>query len=161
MTPAFLLITTQIPAVYTSVEYHNDRFDFSVSIPSFLVRAEPPVNGDGQRFHTKDGKFSISVSGILNVLDRALEQELDERLRDAKGKLLGVKSGKDWFSFAHRNADIVTWQKMFLVDLKSGDGSIQAFQGIYAEYDASVETKAAPLVQKVSASFKPGKEYWR
>jgi hypothetical protein len=161
MSIGLLLLATQIPATYASVEYHNDRFDFSVSVPSFLVRAEPPVNGDGQRFHTKDGKFSISASGILNVLDRALEQELDERLRDAKGKLLGVKSGKDWFSFAHRSANLVTWQKMFLVTLKSGDGRIQCFQGIYAEYDSSVESKAAPLVQKVSASFKPGTEYWR
>lgn len=161
MSLSLLFLATQIPSGYTTTPYHNDRFDFSVDVPSFLVRAEPPVNGDGQRFHTKDGKFSLSVSGILNVLDRSLEQELGERLRDAKGKLLGVKSGKDWFSFSHRNANVVTWQKMFLVDLSSGDSTIQAFQGIYAEYDASVEAKAAPLVQKVSASFKPGKGYWR
>lgn len=158
---ATALLVLQLPATYMSFNYHNDRFGFDVSVPAFLIKDEPPVNGDGQRFFTKDRKFQMSASGILNVLDRTLGEELSERLKNEKGKLLGTKSGKDWFAYSYRQGNQIRWQKMYLVNLKSGDGTIQCFQGLYFEYDVSISGQAQGFVTRVIDTFKKGKEYWQ
>lgn len=50
-------------------QYHNDRFGFFVTVPSFLVAQPPPANGDGSTFAGKD--VELRVWGMNAVLTLA------------------------------------------------------------------------------------------
>ena len=50
-------------------QYHNERFGFFVTVPSFLVAQPPPANGDGSTFVGKD--VELRVWGMNAVLTLA------------------------------------------------------------------------------------------
>ena len=50
--------------------YSNARYGYEVTYPADLLVAEPVAgDGDGRRFHSRDGRASFLLFGQYNVLD--------------------------------------------------------------------------------------------
>lgn len=48
--------------------YRNERFGFSVAVPSSFTAGTPPQNGDGMTFSPQDHRVTLRVFGANNVL---------------------------------------------------------------------------------------------
>lgn len=68
-----LLVLLGRPAAFGQerwLTYRNERFGVAADYPDvFAIRDEPPANGDGQRFRTRDGRAELAISGAYNVLN--------------------------------------------------------------------------------------------
>ena len=87
---AFILpamLAAAVPAFAQAwLTYANDRFGATIDYPPvFSVRAEPPANGDGQRFLTADRTASLAAFGVYNVSHAPPRQKHESR-READGE---------------------------------------------------------------------------
>jgi hypothetical protein len=67
--PAPARPTSSAPSAVSYIRYGNPRYGFFADVPATFVAGRPPDNGDGQAFTSVDGRATITVSGINNVLD--------------------------------------------------------------------------------------------
>lgn len=77
------------------VHYHNERFGFELTYPSFMTMDPPPENGDGISCHGKG--LTLVAYGGLN-LDSVRPSELDgifrsNRFADSIGMVHVLKTG--------------------------------------------------------------------
>ena len=61
----------------TYYHYHNSRFNYNISYPSFLYKNEEADNGDGCRFIMNEDIYLV-VSGIHNTLNENIEDKFHE-----------------------------------------------------------------------------------
>ena len=139
--------------------YTNDRFGQTVDYPKdiFVVQDPPPTNGDGARFHSKDGKASFTASGSHNAFDPplALNGEGDaslEAFEEGATKQDGWKvsyrrKGKDFLVLSGTRGDRIFYEKTMLVDKD------QIMVTLWIEYPAAEKAAFDKVVPKMAASF--------
>jgi hypothetical protein len=59
--------SSETMAGVTYIRYVNDRFGFSVDVPSSFVAEPPPTDGDGEIYDGDAGLVKLTVFGELNV----------------------------------------------------------------------------------------------
>src|SRR5882672_10148300 len=77
------------------LRYCNERYGFCVNYPSHLTMDPPPTNGDGRRWHDRNG-LVITASGINNILDETLQSALYSQSKEFD-KITYRRKGKNWF----------------------------------------------------------------
>lgn len=128
--------------------YHNPRYGFNVDYPYYFLRANPPINGDGQQFFSPDGKIEITVYGC-NVYDETtIEDEYNNLLNHNKDGLSFKKLSDNWFAVSWIDEGIIYYQKTF-----TGVGSKNTF---LAKYPEESKEEGNHVVERMEASFRPG-----
>jgi hypothetical protein len=81
--------------------YANPRFGTSADYPTdiFTVLDAPPENGDGQRFHTVDGRAELAIYGAWNANDDTPKSYV-EAIVDVSGAGVTYKQITDHFFVA-------------------------------------------------------------
>lgn len=128
------------------VRYCNERFGFCVEHPGNLAVKPPPENGDGKEFY--DGKgFSMSISGINNVIDNSLESQMIFQGKDFD-KITYQTKGMDWYVLTGYKGPNVLYLKTYI-----GTSSINH---LYIQYPSNQKMVYDDIVTDISKSFKPG-----
>lgn len=128
------------------VSYCNDRYGFCVDYPSHFKMQSPPANNDGRRFYDGLG-FTMTVSGINNVLDATLQSEMDSQSKDFDNLTYRVK-GKNWYILSGYKDSSILYVKTYI-----GEGAINH---LYLRYPEQQKAKYSRMVEKISGSLKPG-----
>lgn len=127
-------------------QYCNERYGFCVAYPATLTAEESPANDDGGGFSDSHG-FSMTVSGINNVLEATLQSEMKSQAQEI-AKITYQTKGKNWFVLSgHKGSDVV-YLKIYI-----GKESINH---LFIKYPAKKSAEYAEAVAKISRSFKPG-----
>lgn len=117
MKPLLLFIACCLairPAAAGPQTYVNERFGTSVSFPAeiFVDHEEPPANGDGLTFVSRDGA-SLAVFGMYNAFDDT-PASLADRLGADNGpsyKLTYRRVGDDWIVLSGRDKGLVFYDR--------------------------------------------------
>lgn len=131
--------------------YHNVRFDYSISYPvGILFPQGESVNGDGQRFLSKDGRTELLVYGSYNSLEQTLNEvltEASERLPDHPNRVVTYKVLRgDWFVVSGIENGRIFYQKTMLRN--------STFKTFRIEYDESQKQTFNPITAFIARSFK-------
>ena len=126
--------------------YCNARYGFCLEYPGHLIPDTPPENGDGRKFHDKDGFMMISA-GINNVLEDGLNSEMSLQGKDFD-TITYRAHGKKWFVLSGYKGSSVLYRKTFV-----GKGSINS---LYMQYPSQSAAAYGKMVTGISRSFKPG-----
>jgi hypothetical protein len=131
--------------------YHNARFDYSISYPAdLLIPQGESVNGDGQRFLSKDGRTELLVYGSPNSLDQTLNDVLtqaSERSPDHPNRVVTYKVLRaDWFVVSGTENGRIFYQKTMLRD--------STFKTFRIEYDESKKPTFDSITAFIARSFK-------
>jgi hypothetical protein len=74
--------------------YRNGRFGFSLEVPATLDAGEPPTNGDGQSFASKDGKATLKVAGAPGL---SLQAVYEMALEDSSAQVTYKVAKSNWY----------------------------------------------------------------
>lgn len=148
-TVAIVSTIANVAAQTTYRTYHNARFDYSISYPvKLLIPQGEPVNGDGQRFTSRDGRAEMLVYGSHNSLDKTLRQVYDEEISHPEHPdrtvTYQVFRG-DWFVMSGTENGRVFYQKTML---RNG-----VFKTFRIEYDRSEKRTYDAITATISRSF--------
>jgi hypothetical protein len=132
--------------------YINVRFSYSISYPtSLLIPQGEADNGDGQKFRFRDGKATMSVSGI-HALDETLLHRYNEQLQEGRGDNRSTPTftykvlRPNWFVVSGRDGDRIFYQKTIL---RKG-----VFKTFRIEYDKALSDVFDEVTKRVAASFR-------
>ena len=131
--------------------YHNARFDYSISYPAdLLIPQGESVNGDGQRFLSKDGRTELLVYGAYNSLDQTLNEVLtqeSERSPDHPNRVVTYKVLRGgWFVVSGTENGRIFYQKTTLRD--------STFKTFRIEYNESQKQTFDSITAFIARSFK-------
>lgn len=129
-----------------TMAYCNDRYGFCIEYPRDFIMEPPPENGDGRRFHDDKG-FLMIASGINNVLDETLSEEMRSQSKDFD-KITYRLKGKNWFILSGYKGSDVLYRKAYV-----GKG---AMNHLYITYPVRQAKAYGETVTQISRSFKPG-----
>ena len=127
--------------------YGNARFGVFVDYPAslFTVEDAPPENGDGQSFHSADGKAELAVWGSYNI-----DNETPAAYLADKTDLTGVsyqKAGRDFYAISGMRDGAIFYQRC---NFPQGD-AIARFNLSYPEAD---KAKWDEIVKRVGQSLR-------
>lgn len=125
------------------INYQNTRFGFSVDYPDFLIEQETPVNNDGRRFESEDGKISLSASGIYNVLDYTAEGEYNKDV-DELSNITYKNLGDNYYEIAWIEGD----EAFYTYSVVGG-----LITDLNIKYPVSEEEKFAEIIKRCRDSF--------
>ncbi|MEO9337868.1 hypothetical protein ABFT80_10540 [Mesorhizobium sp. SB112] len=144
---AILLTFAVNSAIAEQKTYKNPRFGTSVTFPAdiFIRSMEPPANGDGMSWSSKDGAV-LSVFGSNNALDDT-PAGYAKRIEDEPGKRITYKRiAEDWLVISG-----VEKEQFFYMRYQFGaDGVIH---GLVMRYPSWRHSTYDPLVSKIAASL--------
>lgn len=131
--------------------YHNARFDYSISYPAgILIPQGEAVNGDGQKFFSRDHRTEMLVYGSHNSLDQTLKQVYENeisRSSEHPNRVITYKVLKhDWFVVSKIEDDRIFYQKTLL-----RNNVFKTFRIEYGEGDKQVFNS---ITSRISNSFK-------
>lgn len=130
--------------------YANDRFGATVDYPPiFSVRAEPPANGDGQRFLTRDETASLAVYGFFNVLKETPRQMLESR-REAGVAYTYTAAERDSFVLSGTRGDRILYERC----VRAGSDIVNC---VDVEYPRAEVRQWDAIVTRISRSLRSGK----
>ena len=131
--------------------YMNPRFGTTADYPAsiFTVRDPPPENGDGQSFHSSDGRAQLSIYGAYNVdddtpksyLEKHADQDISYRRTTAR---YYVASGT-------RN------DQLFYERCNFHEGANDIIDCFFVTYPASEKAVWDPIVTRLSKSLRGGR----
>ena len=108
--------TNAISEMLTSVtytEYHNARFSYSISYPTFLNHEESSINGDGCKLSLNEDIYLV-VYGSHNIFDETIESEY--RKNDI-GSYVYSRQKNNWFVISDYTEDgKIFYQKTVLAN---------------------------------------------
>lgn len=130
--------------------YHNARFDYSISYPlKLLIPQGESVNGDGQRFLSRDGKTEMLVYGSHNSMNQSLREVYDESglTVEHPNRLVTYHVLRtDWFVVSGAENGRVFYQKTML-----RNGIFKTFR---IEYDEDQKQIFDSITAVIARSFK-------
>lgn len=131
--------------------YHNVRFDYSISYPAdLLIPQGEPVNGDGQRFVSRDSRTELLVYGAYNSLEQTLRDVFEQesgRPAEHPNRVVTYKVLRDdWFVVSGAENGRIFYQKTMLRD--------STFKTFRIEYDESQKRMFDPITAVIARSFK-------
>lgn len=127
-------------------QYCNDRYGFCVSYPKDFKMDPAPENDDGRVLHGPGG-FTLTVSGINNVMEETRESEMSSQSKDFD-KITYRSKGPDWFVLSGVKGGKVMYYKTY-----TGPG---CFNHLRIEYPAAAKATADKIAAEIARSFKPG-----
>ncbi len=144
---ALLLAVVANVASAEPFTYENERFGTSATFPAeiFTDRQEPPENGDGLRWLSKDGA-SIAIFGSYNVLDDT------PKTLEASGKTLPgrtvtyAKTGRNWVVLSGIENGKVFYERRVI-------GPTDIIHGLQITYPEALKAKYDPLVGAIASSL--------
>ncbi len=63
----FISVNINVYSEVTYESYYNERFDFGIEYPNFLIPQPPPDNNDGNKFISKNGASSMLVFRSVKI----------------------------------------------------------------------------------------------
>lgn len=131
--------------------YSNPRFGTSAEYPAdlFSVLDAPPENGDGQRFHTADGRAELAIYGAWNANEDTPKSYV-ETIVDVAGAGVTYKQITDHFFVASGTKD----GKIFYERcnfLTRPDAVMHCF---HISYPAHEKTEWDKIVSRLSRSLR-------
>jgi hypothetical protein len=131
--------------------YHNVRFDYSISYPANILFPQgEAVNGDGQKFLSRDGRTEMLVYGSHNSLNQSLRQVYDEetsRTSEQPNRVVTYQVlRRDWFVVSGIEDGRIFYQKTLL-----RNGIFKTFRIEYNESETHVFNS---ITTKIAGSFK-------
>jgi len=128
--------------------YVNERFGTSATFPDevFTEQQEPPANGDGLRWLSKDGA-EIAIYGSYNVLDDT------PKTLEASGKALPgrtvtyAKTGRNWVVLSGFEDGKVFYERQVI-------GPTDIIHGVQITYPKALKVKYDPLVGPIASSLR-------
>jgi len=131
--------------------YHNSRFDYSISYPAdILIPQGEAINGDGQKFFSRDRRTEMLVYGSHNSLDQTLKQVYEgqiSRRSEHPNRIITYKVLKhDWFVVSGIEDDRIFYQKTFLRN--------NVFKTFRIEYHEGDKQLFNSITSRISNSFK-------
>lgn len=134
--------------------YKNPRFGYSIYYPSGLFAAgQPPENGGGMTFTSRDGRAKIVVFGSNNA-DKLSVREYRRVLLDEFGgydKLDYSPVGQTWFVLSGYRAENIYYQKVMFT---CGGGIINVLS---MTFPTAEKPFYESLVELIEDNFKPGR----
>jgi hypothetical protein len=125
--------------------YANPRFGATIDYPADLfVRPDPPPeNGDGQAFHTRDGRARLAVWGAYNIDGDSPQHYVDEYIERDGGITYRQITARYFVVSGVRKGDIFYQRCNFPVP---PDDVIACFQATYPPADkAAMDAVVARL----------------
>ena len=135
------------------VTYHNERFGFSVSVPSSFTAGTPPQNGDGMSFSPQDHRVVLRVYGSNNVLGETPTTAAASYVAQQKGKgsrvTLNSVNGDHFTASGYDSTGATIWyeHKIVLSNVE---------YGIDWEYPAALASQIDLQVTATVRSYVPG-----
>lgn len=127
--------------------YENPRFGSIIPVPAGMLPTEPPVNGDGQRFTTPDGKVVLVAYGSFNVEGTG---DLEGRWKDAlaeSGRTITYKRKTDsWFVVSGVTEAGIGFYERYTANSKYS-------AGWYMHYPQTEEKKYAPWIERIAKGY--------
>jgi hypothetical protein len=141
------------PAQEGWTTYKNERFGYSLYYPaSHFEAGQPPDNGSGMTFTSRDGKAKVVVFGVNNG-DRLSPQEYRRVLLQEFGgydKLDYSPSGSTWFVLSGFRGDNIYYQKVMFT---CSNAIINVFSMTFPATEKAFYEK---MVERMEDRFRPG-----
>ncbi len=137
--------TSQSYAQMPYKKYCNARFDFCVSYPVTFGMGPSPENNDGREFYDRDG-FSMTASGMYNVLENSLKEEMKSQESDFD-KVTYRRMKHNWFVLSGYSGKNILYIKTYIKD--------DTLYHLYIRYPISLKKEYDKTVAKITKSFKP------
>ena len=130
--------------------YANSRYGFSIDFPKGFKICQPPENGDGLKFLSKDEKSSLVVYGENNIDEKTIQDRYRDQVNYIKqSSSISYQKLKDnWFVISWINNNQVYYSNSFI-----GEGSINSFIFECPEYQID---NYKEQIEHISYSFKAG-----
>ena len=145
---AILLIgfMSQVNAQQAYTKYCNSRFGFCVSYPANFGMSSAPDNNDGREFYDREG-FSMTASGMYNVLENSLKDEMKSQKEDFD-TVTYHKVKNNWYVLSGYKNNNILYIKTYM--------GKETIYHLYIKYPAKLKKEYDQIVSKASRSFKPG-----
>ncbi len=135
--------------------YKNPRFGFELRYPSdVFTPGEPPANGDGLAFTSRDGAAKIVTFAAFNnegFTPKSYRAQLMAEYRDRYQLLDYQPQGRTWFVLSGYRGDSVFYEKVMF----SCGGDIINVLAI--SYPRAEEAFYNPIVEIIEDGFRPGR----
>lgn len=129
--------------------YHNERYEYSVEYPDFLIPQGEAYNGDGQKFLSKDQKIQMLIyyqwkedfnaEGKNLPIEKAYEEDLS-----LKEGVISKKLEKDYYTIESKVENIMHTHYVVFHD---------NYFNIYFEYPESEKDRIKNVIEHVIISF--------
>jgi hypothetical protein len=139
------------PVAPRSDEYLNNRFGFSVAVPSGFEASEPPTNGDGIHYTSPDGRAKLTMYGS-NASGITIKEYYDELATGLGVEPTYSRLADNWFVLSGQKGETIFYTKVFV-----GSGSLNTFT---FEYPAEQADQYRSLNDQLARSFKHGDPAW-
>ncbi len=126
-------------------KYCNARFEFCVLYPVTFGMGPAPDNNDGREFYDRDG-FSMTASGIYNVLENSLKDEMKSQ-EEGFDTITYRRMKGNWFVLSGYSGQNILYIKTYMRH--------DTFYHLYIRYPVSLKKEYDPIVSKIAKSFKP------
>ena len=129
--------------------YYNERYGFEFFYPGYLIKSDPPENGDGQEFSTKDGLEIFAYgSNDIEISGKTLK-EMFEDVKSNHEKIYLNKMGENYFIVSGIDKGKLFWTKTYAGKRHTNTLYISYPIEMKRKYDSEVMGYAAD-------TFKPG-----
>ena len=143
-----IFIFAFISQAYAQMDYKkycNTRFDFCVLYPVTFGVGPSPDNNDGREFYDRDG-FSMTASGMYNVLENSLKDEMKSQEEDFD-TVTYRRMKHNWFVLSGYSGKNILYIKTYIVH--------DTIYHLYIRYPKSLKKEYNTIVSKIAKSFKP------
>lgn len=137
---------SHVNAQQAYTKYCNSRFGFCVSYPVNFGMSPAPDNNDGREFYDREG-FSMTASGMYNVLENSLKDEMKSQEEDFD-TVTYHKVKDNWYVLSGYKDNNILYIKTYM--------GKETIYHLYIRYPAKLKKDYNKIVSKASRSFKPG-----
>ena len=125
--------------------YTNDRFGYSMSIPSRFRVIDVPTNSGGLTYEDPDTDFDLELSAYANANGESASELLGDEDTSGKDDLYTAKDA-DWYVVSWRDDDTIYYNKTFVSDSAIVTASLQ--------YSTSNRDMGTQLIDSLLPTFK-------
>lgn len=129
--------------------YYNERYGFEFFYPGYLIKSNPPENGDGQEFSTKDGLEIFAYGSNEIEISGKTHKEMFEDVKSNHEKIYLNKMGDNYFVVSGIDKGKLFWTKTY--------AGKRYTNTLYISYPVEMKRKYDSEIMGYAAdTFKPG-----
>lgn len=148
----FYSISVTLGVAASFQRYENDRFSYTIDVPSEFKTVLNPENGDGIGLHSADGSAHLLIWGNnLTQGDFLMESDLRREYAIDKGfRFTYERRGATWASLSGSKGDqIIYMRQILLCDAAMGNFTLT--------YPAAQQKRFEPVINRMVKTLKPRK----